>query len=96
MIERAAWALGWVANALMLRNIGRRFYSAMEMIDTRLHLGRRGGEGDDMFCRKCGAEMEGGARFNMRKPLSIGIIVRARFQPGFFVSRREGPRALHV
>ena len=35
----------------------------MEMVDTRLHLGRRGGEGDDMFCRKCGAEMEGGARF---------------------------------
>ena len=35
----------------------------MEMVDTRLHLGRRGGEGDDVFCRKCGAEMEGGARF---------------------------------
>ena len=35
-------------------------------------------------------------QFNMRKPLSIGIIVRARFQPGFFVSRRESPRALHV
>lgn len=29
----------------------------------RLHLQRRGGERDDMFCRKCGAEMEGGARF---------------------------------
>lgn len=28
-----------------------------------LHLQRRGGERDDMFCRKCGAEMEGGARF---------------------------------
>lgn len=63
LIERAARALSWVTNALMLRNIGRRFYSAMEMIDTRLHLGMRGGEGDDMFCRKCGAEMEGGARF---------------------------------
>lgn len=47
----------------MLRNIDRQFYSAMEMIDTRLHLQRRGGERDDMFCRKCGAEMEGGARF---------------------------------
>lgn len=48
---------------MILRNIGGRFYSAMEMIDTRLHLGRRGGEGDDMFCRKCGAEVESGARF---------------------------------
>lgn len=47
----------------MLRNIGRQFYSAMEVIDTHLHLQRRGGERDDMFCRKCGAEMEGGARF---------------------------------
>lgn len=63
LIERAARVLDWVANASMLRTIGKRFYSAMEMIDTRLHLRRRGGEGDDMFCRKCGAEMEGGARF---------------------------------
>ena len=47
----------------MLCNIGRQFYSAMEVIDTHLHLQRRGGERDDMFCRKCGAEMEGGARF---------------------------------
>ena len=33
---------------------------------------------------------------NMRKPLSIGTFIRARFQPGFFVSRRESPRTLHV
>ena len=55
----------------MLCNIGRQFYSAMEVIDTRLHLGRRGGEGDDMFCRKCGAEMEGGARFCPRCGLPV-------------------------
>lgn len=48
---------------MMLRNIDRQFYSAMEMVDTRLHLQRRGGERDDMFCRNCGAEMKGGARF---------------------------------
>lgn len=48
---------------MMLRNIDRQFYSAMEVIDAHLHLQRRGGERDDMFCRKCGAEMEGGARF---------------------------------
>lgn len=52
LIERAARALSWVANASMLRTIGRRFYSAMEVIDARLHLGRRGGEGDEKSAAK--------------------------------------------
>lgn len=34
--------------------------------------------------------------FNMRKPLSIGVFVEPGLKPGFFVSRREGPRTLHV
>ena len=34
--------------------------------------------------------------FNMRKPLSIGMFVEPGLKPGFFVSRREGPRTLHV
>lgn len=33
---------------------------------------------------------------NMRKPLSIGVFVEPGLKPGFFVSRREGPRTLHV